>query len=237
MKRFVLLTVTITLGLLEVSTSNLQAASANTNAMIVSFQITGIVEHTTIVTNSGVVTTTYATTPVKLGNQNILDMLQAEFGTTFPVGAQLAYNLRGVPGFHVLDKNGNSILNVSTNVADSAYVFTLSNKVAGATAPILFNGKLVNNMGTTDQTEIVTETAPDWGIYFKDSHGDDFHLDGLLTIKVNTSITSSNATYNTISFTIAGSGGGTFFNPIDGLVDTGVFTKARFSAKGANIIQ
>jgi len=237
MKKFVLLIVATTLGLLGLSASNLQAASGNTNAMLISFQIAGIVQHTATVTNGAVVTTTATAIPVKIGNQNILNLLQAEFGTTFPTGAQLAYNLTGPMGFHVLDQNGNPILDASTNASDSSYVFVLSNAVAGATVPTIITGKLVENTVTSNQTENLTEIAPDYGIYYADSHGNKFHLDGLVTLKATLSATSSNSVYDTVSFTIAGSGGGIFFNPIDGLMDTGVFTKVKVSAKGSGIIQ
>jgi hypothetical protein len=227
----------VTLGLLGLGTNNLQAASGNTNALLISFQISALIQQTTIVTNGAVVTTTYSTTPVKIGNQNILNLLQAEFGTTFPLGAQLAYNLTGSIGFHVLDKNGSPILDVSTNATDTSYVFALSNNVAGATVPVLIVGKGVDNTLTSNQTQTVTETAPDYGVFYTDSHGNHFHLDGFLTFKPNISVTSSNSTYTTASFTIIGSGGGTFFNPADGKYDTGVFTKVRVSAKGTGIIQ
>jgi hypothetical protein len=236
MKQFVLL-LAVTLGLLGLTTGNLQAASPNTKAVLITIQISGIIQQTTIVTNGDVVTTTYTTTPVKLGNQNILNLLQAEFGTTFPVGAQLAYNLSGTRGFHVLDQSGNPILDASTNAADSSYVFDLSNDVASATVPTLIIGKAVDNTVTSNQTQIVSQVVPDYGIFYSDSHGNNFHLDGLLTLKANGSVTSSNTTYNTVSFTIAGSGGGTFFNPADDKYDTGVFTKVKVSAKGAGIIQ
>lgn len=237
MKKFVLLTLAVTLGLLGLGNSKLQAASANTNALLISIQISGIIQETTIVTNGDVVTTTYKTTPVKIGNQNILNLLQAEFGTTFPVGAQLAYNLTGNIGFHVIDQEGNPILDVSTNAADGTYAFGLSNAVTHASVPTLIIGKAVDNTVTSNQTEIVSEIAPDYGIFYTDSHGNNFHVDGLLTLKADASVTSSNTIYNTVSFTIVGDGGGTFFNPSDGKYDDGVFTKVKVSAVGKGLIQ
>jgi hypothetical protein len=238
MKKLMLLIAVIALGLLGLSTSNLQAASGNTNVLLpISFQITGLIPHTTIVTNGDVVTSTETPTRVKIGNQNILDLLQAEFGTTFPVGAQLAIDLTGQGDFHVLDRNGNSILNASTNASDSSYGFGLSNTVAGAYVPAIGTGKRVDNTVTSNATIKITTIAPDYGIYFFDSHGNNFHLDGLITLKANASVKSTNITYNSISFTIVGSGGGVFFNPIDGLLSTGVFTKVKVSAKGTGIIE
>ncbi len=237
MKKTVLLIALATFTVLGLSAGNLQAASGNTNATLITIQITGSIQQTTIVTNGDAVTTTYATTPVKIGNENILNMLQAEFGTTFPVGAQLGYNLSGKIGFHILDQNGNPILDVSTNAADSSYVFSLSNNVAGVTVPTLITGKAVGSTVNSNQTQTVTEVAPDYGMFYSDIHSNNFHIDGLLTLKANASVTSSNTVYNTVSFTIVGTGGGTFFNPADGKYDSGIFTKVKISAKGTGIIQ
>lgn len=237
MKKVALSTLAVMLGLWGLSTTNLQAAHANTNAMLVTFQITGAIQQTSVVTNGNLVTTTKTTTPLKIGNQNILNLLQVEFATNFPTGAQLAYNLSGDLGFRVLDQNGNSILDASTNAADASYVFTLSNNVAGAVSPIIITGKIVDNTVTTNQTENLSEVITDYGVFYHDSHGNNFHMDGLLTLKANLNLVSGTATYTTASFTIVGSGGGTIFNPATGTNATGVFTKAKLSAKGSGIIQ
>jgi hypothetical protein len=227
----------VTLGLLGFTTRPLQAASGNTNAVLISFQISALIQQSTIVTNGDVLTSTLSSIPVKIGNQNILNLLQAEFGTTFPTGAQLAYNLTGSTGFRVLDQNGHPILDASTNAADSSYRFTLSNNVAGATMPGLVVGKVVDNTVTSNQTQTLTDIVPDYGVYYADGNGNHFHLTGVLTFKPNISITSSSFTYNAVSFTIVGAGGGTFFNPADGKFDDGVFTKAKVSAKGTGLTQ
>jgi hypothetical protein len=116
-------------------------------------------------------------------------------------------------------------------------VFALSNSVAGGVFASLVTGKATLTEATSNTQEVVTETAPDYGIYYSDSHGNNFHLDGLLTLKANATQIGTNIVYNTVSFTITGQGGGTFFNAVDGKYDTGVFTKVKVSAKGAGIIQ
>jgi hypothetical protein len=237
MKKFILLAVTALLGLAGFGAGNLHAASTNTSAMLIQFQITALVQKTVIVTNGNEATTTYTTTTVQLGNQNILNLLQAEFSTTFPAGAQLAYSL-DTQGFYVLDQTGNSIMNVSTNPSDGSFMFNLSNSVAGATSPEVLTGKIVENIVTTNETETASAISPDYGIYYQDSHGNNFHLDGLLTIKLVGNVAADGTTtYSTVSFTIVGSGGGTFFNPDDDLHDTGVFTKAKVTASGKDVIQ
>src|ERR1700722_16571117 len=128
MRKFGLLTLAVTLGFFG-SAGTVQAA--NTNALLMEIQLAGVVQKTTVVTNGNVQTTTYTTTSLNIGNQNILNMLQAEFGTNFPTGAQLAFNVGGTSGFNVLDANGNEILDASQNPLDANYVFALSNSVAG----------------------------------------------------------------------------------------------------------
>ncbi len=236
MKRFVLFAVLAVIVAWGWNVRTMAAATANTNALLVSFQITGLSQDTAVVTNNNVESTTYSANSLKIGNVNFLNLLQAEFGTTFPTGAQLAYYLTGDTGFHVLDQNGASILNVSTNPADSSYGFGLSNSIAGVYAQLLV-GKAANNLVTSNQTETVTAYAPDYGIFFYDSHGNDFHIDGLLTLKINASMTASSGVYNSVSFTITGSGGGTIFNPTTGTNETMVFPKAKVSAKGSGIIE
>jgi len=156
---------------------------------------------------------------------------------SFPTGAQLAYYLSGDMGFHVLDQEGNSILKASTNALDSSYTFALSNSVAGGVYVDLITGKATTIEATTNTQEVVTGTGPDYGIYYSDSHGNDFHVDGLLVLKAKSTQTATSLVYNTVSFTITGQGGGKFFNPADGKYDTGVFTKVNVSAKGTGVIQ
>ena len=237
MKKSVLLFIAVTLGGWGLSGGRALAAGSSTNAMAISIQIAGAIPDIVAVTNKGVVTTTYSSTAIKLGNEDLLNMLQTEFAVSFPTGAQLAYYLTGDIGFHVLDQDGNSILKASTNALDSSYVFALSNSVAGGVYADLIVGKTTLTEATSNTQEAATETLPDYGIYYSDSHGNNFHVDGLLVLKLTATQTATSLVYNTVSFTIAGQGGGKFFNAADGKYDTGVFTKVKVSAKGAGIIQ
>lgn len=239
MKKLALLfTGVVTCSLLGLS--SLQAAFVSTNSALVQFAITAALQ----TTNSGVYTTNnathvatapYAVTKVKIASQDILNFLQAEFGTTFPPGAQLGYKLTSPDGFVVLDQNGGIILNVTTNPADSIYVFSLSNSVAGAYVPSVETGTAVEKLTTTNLTYNFTQMAPDYGVYYSDKNGNSFHFIGMLTLKFNLVRTPTNAVYKTISFTIPGTGGGAFFNKADSKYDRAVFTSAQISATGAGI--
>ncbi|MGD0058779.1 MAG: hypothetical protein ABSD58_05105 [Verrucomicrobiia bacterium] len=237
MKKSVLLFIAVTLGGWGFSGGRALAAGSSTNAMAISIQIAGAIPNEVAVTNKGVVTTTYSSTAIKLDNEDLLNMLQTEFAVSFPTGAQLAYYLTGDIGFHVLDPEGNSILKASTNSLDSSYVFALSNSVAGGVYADLLVGKAATIEATTNTQEVATDTAPDYGIYYSDSHGNNFHVDGLLVLTLTATQTTTSLVYDTVSFTLTGQGGGKFFNPADGKYDTGVFTKVKVSAKGAGIIQ
>lgn len=215
--------------------ASVQAAS--TNALSVSIQITAAIQKKVSATNSGVVTTAYTTTAAKIGNAEILRMISAEFATQFPAGAQLGYGIGNHGGFQVLNPNGDLILEVSTNPADSGYGFTLSNNVLHAGSPQIFVGKEVNNQNTTNDTYVATISQPDYGVFYQDSHGNNFHFIGLLVEKANAVIVGENTTYKTIAISLGGAGGGSFFNAADGNVDTAVFTTAKFTGSGKNIIQ
>lgn len=233
MKKLLMVNIAVVLALLTASS----VRAANTNAMLVQIQITASLQQTNIVTTSGVTTTTYTTKSATIGNQQILNMLQAEFSTTFPTGAQLAYNLTGSSGFHVLDASGTDILDVSKNLSDSSYRFDLTNNVTGGGAPEIILGKTAETVSTGNTTQTVTAEQCDYALFYADSHGNNFHFSGLLVLKANASVVSSTTTYNTVSFSINGQGGGTFFNAADGLYDTGVFAKAKIIASGKNLVQ
>jgi len=239
MKKFVLLTSAVTLALLGLGTTNLQAMPANTNNLPVTFQITAAIQKTSVITNGTLVTATESATSLKINNKFILNLLEVEFGTNFPAGAQLAFSLASINGFSVLDRNGGLILDVSTNAADASYIFSLSNNVINATSsvPILITGKGTQNIVTSNFIDNITEFAPDTGVFYRDAHGNDFHMDGVLTVKAKISTTSSNTTHDTLSFTLVGAGGGTFFNSNTSTIVTGTFTKAKFSAKGTSLIE
>jgi len=65
MQKFVLLTSAVTLALLGLSTTNLQAAPANTNNLLVTFQITAAIQKSSTATNGTLITTTESATRSK----------------------------------------------------------------------------------------------------------------------------------------------------------------------------
>jgi hypothetical protein len=241
MKRYLLSTVVAALGLMEFGIGHLQAAAVTTNGLLSTIAIVGVFSPTnspvmTTNTIGNVITSTYTSKPVKIANKDILTLLEAEYGTTFPAGAQLAYNLTGNPsGFVVLDKNGNLVLNVSTNLADSSYRFSLTN---GSEAAVI-SGKAVKTTTTssTNTVESVTETVGDYAIYYADGKGNNFHFTGVIELKADALVTSSNTVYKTLSIVLSGAGGGKFFNTADTEYDQGAFTKATWSASGKNVTQ
>jgi hypothetical protein len=210
------LTVVAMFGLLGMSVSSVHAVLANTNAMIVKFAFTANIQGPILsVTNPPTTNSTYKVIKVKVASQDVLNMLQAEYGVTFPIGAQLG--LTASFDFVVLDKSGNIFKNVSTNLSDSSYAFYITNN----SNPVII-GKASQNATTLSLA--VTELQPDWGVYYSDGNGNNFHFTGLLTIKAVASQTGSLAIFKNISLTLPGSGAGTFFNPNDGLYDDAVFT-------------
>ena len=72
MKKSVLLFIAVTLGGWGLSGGRALAAGSSTNALAISIQIEGAIPNTVAVTNHGVVTTTYSSTPIKLDNEDLL---------------------------------------------------------------------------------------------------------------------------------------------------------------------
>jgi hypothetical protein len=183
-----------------------------------------------------VVTSTYTSKPFSITTKNILTMLQAEFGATFPTGAKLGYSLE-TSGFVVLTQQGEFFQNVKTNAADTNYQFGLTNSTPADFA----NGKAVvtTTLGVTNSVETISETLSDYGIIYKDGKGNKFHFNGIITLSFDLaasgSATTNSAVYKTLSIKLTGSGGGTFYNAADGHYDSGVFTSAVWNASGANI--
>ena len=240
MKTFALRTSAITLAWLAVSATHLLAAPANTNGLPVTFQITAAIQKTSATTNGTLITATETATPLTIDSQYFLNLLQTEFSTTFPAGAQLAYRLDGVTnGFSVVDQTGSPILDVSTNAADASYVFNLSNNVVAASVSFLgvITGKGTEDTVTSNITDQINEFVPDSGIFYHDAHGNDFHMDGVLTAKIKINTTSGSNTQEVVSFSLVGAGGGIFLNPNTSAITTGTFTKAKFSAKGNTLIE
>jgi len=228
MKKFALLIVVTMFGLLEFNAGNLYAAPANTNAMIVKFAFAGAIQAPVVtVTNSPNTNSTYKVTKVKIANKDMLSFLSAEFSTTFPDGAQLG--LTTDFEFVVLDKSGNVFLNVSSNLTDSSYVFSITNN----SSPVI-TGQVKSTATTT--TEIVTEVESDFTVYYADGNGNDFHFGGLVTVKANAVVAAGITTYKTVSLAVSGSGDVDFFNSVDGKYDTGVFTGS-WGAAGSGLPQ
>jgi hypothetical protein len=234
MKKYVFLA--SALGLIALSPAYLQAA---TNGLNSTFSIVGQFSpaNSPLVTTNvvgNVVTSIYTTKPLMITTKNILNILEAEFGTSFPVGAKLVYGL-GSGGFRVLDPQGNLVLDASTNGSDANYRFVLSNSVYNSA----ITGKTVMTITTasTNTTQLLTARAPDYGIYYEDGKSNDFHFTGLLTLRADALITSSNTVYKTVSILLNGSVGGTIFNPLDGQYDKAVFTDATWNASGVNVFQ
>jgi hypothetical protein len=227
------------IGLAVFAGGRIQAASS-TNGLVSSFAIVGLFSPTNspvMKTNNvgNIITSTYTAQPVKIDTQNILTLLASEFGTSFPSGAQLAYSLGGSEGFVVLDKTGNLVLNVSSNATDASYRFSLTN-TSYTTA---VSGKAVQTTTTssTNTVENVTETLADYAIFYADGKGNNFHFGGAIVLKANATVITNTTDYKTLSIVLTGAGGGTFFNPSDGHYDSGVFTKAIWSAAGKDVPQ
>lgn len=230
MKRFAILTVITLVGLLAFDAGTLYAASANTNALTVNFTFTGAIQAPNVATTNIVTATTnttYAVTKVRFANKDLLSLLSLEFATAFPVGARLG--LTTSFNFVVLDQAGNIFMDVSTNSADSSYVFNITNN----SSPVI-TGKVVQAPSKT--TEVVTEIEPDFTFYYADGKGNNFHFGGLVTIKANAVVMGSTTTFKTVSLVISGSGGGVVFNPNDLKYDTVVFT-GPWKATGSGISQ
>jgi hypothetical protein len=236
-KNITLFAAVTTIGLAAFAGGRIQAANS-TNGLASSISIVGLFSPTNspvMKTNTvgNIITSTYIAQPVKIDTQNILTLLAGEFGTTFPSGAQLAYQI-GIGGFVVLDNSGNLVLNVSSNANDASYRFSLTN-----TSSIMsISGKAVQTTTTssTNTVEDATETLADYAIYYADGKGNNFHFGGPVVLKVNATV-NTNTDYKTLSIVLTGSGGGTFFNPSDGHYDSGVFTKAIWTAAGKNVPQ
>jgi hypothetical protein len=243
MKKFTLLTAIATLALLGLSSSNVQASFSSTNALIVQLKITGLMETAdspVISTNSnGTVTTgKYNTTSVKVTSQDVLNILHTEFGgPAFPDGSQLVYNIN-TGRFAVADSTGSIILDVETNLTDSDYIFQLSDTNVVNSAYIqTINGKEVFTTEPSKTNTVLSATiyAPDYGIFYADGNGNDFHFLGLVTEKINIFEDLTISEYKAASIIVTGSGGGDFYNSADDSLDSGVFTKAQATIKGKNI--
>ena len=170
------------------------------------------------VTNPPNTNTIYSTAKVKITTQDILNMLQAEFGTLFPDGAQLALDLNNNTDFEVLDKNGTIILDVTSNPSDSSYFFYLTNR--SSVNPVIA-GKA--NQSATALTQVVTETLPDYDILYADQHNNNFHSGGIITLKAS-AVSGTNTVYKSISLVMPSTGSGTFYDHVAGTNEEGVIS-------------
>jgi len=233
----IILSIAAAIGLLGLGAGNVSAAWVNTNAMLVQIQMSGLGQTNasgTIVTNAaGVQTTTISATPVALTTKDLLKMLEVEFNTNFPAGAQLAYGLAGgVSGFFVTDASGNPILDVSSNPSDSSYVLAISNGVVGS-GLLMQYGKIVNNTVTTNVVAPITQIFRNYGFFYSDSHGNDINFVGDLTAKITVVQTPGHSRYKIFNLTQTGSGGGTLTR--NGVPTLVMFTHARLTGAGKNI--
>ena len=237
MKKFALLTAVATFGLMGLGIGQIQAATT-TNGLVSTFAIVGWFSPTnspvtTTNSNGTVITQKYTAKPVKITTKDLLNLLGTEFGATFPHGAQIVYGIG--PGFLVDDKNGNVVLNVSSNLADSSYVFTLDN-VTNTSSIETVSGSVTETMKptSTNTVEVVTAYVSDEEITYADGNGNNFHFSGTAVEKANVTTTPT-PLLKSITVTLPGAGGGTFFNPVDNNYDEGVFTKATWNATGKNL--
>ena len=159
----------------------------------------------------------------------MLTLLASEFSVVFPDGAQLGMIMKSSSfDFVVLDKAGNIFRNVSTNLSDSSYVFSVTNNNSSSVAAGIISA--VSNK----TTETITEIQPDFTFYYADGKGNHYHFGGLATLRLNALLEGGTATLKTVSVMISGSGGGTMFNPSDDKYDKVVLT-GPWIATGANI--
>ena len=226
MRKNILLTALAAAGWMGLSLGNLHAAFVNTNAFVVQFSLTAVLAgNVTTTTNSNGIITTVTAQKARITSKDILNLLHAEFGgPAFPAGAQLAFNINSGPegtGFAVADKTGNVILNVSSSLMDSSYLFYLTNLLAPTT---VVTGKFFDN--TTDLNTVSIETAyfSDETIFYEDAAGNDFHVSGLATAKITMLQTPMGGTYKMATLVIPVSGAGKILNPNDGHYDDAVLT-------------
>lgn len=247
MKKFTLFTLVAALGLMGLGVGNVQAnpqkgppPTGNTNGLPCTFTIAGLFSPTNSpVTSSNasgtVITETYTSKTVTITTKDILNLLAAEFNTTFPAGAQLALSFDG-QGFVVLDQSGNVFMDVSTNSGDSSYRFGTTNYMDYIH---VMSGKetFTKNTLTTNSVANMIITLADIAVYYQDGQGNDFHFSGVVTESENTYENPITQIYEikSASIILSGSGGGTFYNPADGGYDKGVFTTATLKASGMNI--
>jgi hypothetical protein len=228
------MTALVAAGWMGLSLSNLHAAFVNTNCFVVEFSLTAVLAgNVTTTTNSKGTITTVTAQKEKIISKDILNLLHAEFeGPVFPAGARLVFNNHSGPGgtgFAVADKNGDVILNVSSNLVDSSYLFYLTNLLAPTT---LVTGKFFEN--TTNFNTISTETTyfSDQTIFYKDAAGNDFHVSGMATAKIIMLQTPMGGTYKMATLVIPVSGAGKILNLSDGHYDDAVLTgTVKFTGK------
>ncbi len=226
------------IALLLTTTSNVRGAWVNTNALLLQLQITGVMQTNfngkTVTNAAGIATTTITAKPITITTKDLLRMLESEFNTNFPTGAQLAFGVAGpISGFMVTDSSGNPILDVSSNPNNSSYVFAISNAVVGGNFQLQY-GKLVQNFATTNATGLITQIFRYYGFFYKDSHGNDFSFVGNLTAKISVLESPSLSLYRTFTINFPGSGGGVITR--EGVPGYAAFSRALLVGGGKNIV-
>jgi hypothetical protein len=229
MRNYALLMAATVFGLLGFHAGSVSAASSNTNATTVRFSFTASMQGPIQAVTNGTATNVISKlNKFRFTNKDMLTLLASEFSTVFPDGAQLGMVMGSSSfDFVVLDKAGNILRNVSTNLSDSSYVFNITNNSSSVAAGII-------SMTSNKTTETITQIQPDFTFYYADGKGNYFHFGGLATLKLNALLEGGTVTLKTISVMISGSGGGTVFNPGDDKYDKVVLT-GPFIATGANI--
>lgn len=234
MKKFVLLTAAIALSFIGANTA--QAAFSRTNAIPVQLSMTAVsvITNTSVTNAIGTVTSAAKTVTNVLTTKDLIKMIATEFNTNFPAGAVLAFNLTSFK-FEVTDANGNTLLNASSNPDDSGYSLAISNDLVAAESGQMFTGKFVQatNGNFNANYNIL---ASDYGLFYKDGHGNNFHILGVLNYKLALSQVGSVAKTTSFSLSLNGPGGGIFVQPRTSAIVPVVFTRGVLTGTGRNLI-
>ncbi len=205
--------------LVAITVFGLNVGNVGAQVIVMKANLQALVQKSMVtVTNPPNTNRTYTSTKVKIATPDILNMLQAEFGTLFPDGALLVLDINNNDDFEVLDKNGGFIVDVSTNPTDSSYYFYLTNR--SSVNPVIV-GKA--NQSATALTQVVTETLPDYDILYADQHNNNFHAGGIITLKAS-AVSGTNTVYKSISLNMPCTGSGTFYDHVAGTNEEGIIS-------------
>ena len=244
MKKLVLFTAVAVFTLLGMGP--VKAAFISTNSIPLDFSMVGVYnptntpDYATNVTSSAtVITQIFRTNAVKIVTKDMLNILGAEFGTTFSSTDRIVYNFH-TGGFQITDANGNFIKDVSTNNADSSYKFQMSDtNVVGVSSEGVARGKIVTieKPAGTNLTANATVWQPDYTVVYADGSGNNFHFIGNIVEIITANQAGPYLTeFKKVTLRLNGAGGGQFVNGKDGdNIDNLIFIKASVSGTGKNI--